>query len=778
MRVVYDDQALYFGFDCPQSQTPVVGRLTRRDEDSESEWVWVHIDSRRDARTSYMFAVNVKGVLSDALVHDGFTASIEWDENWDARAALTPQGWSAEIRIPFRVLRFTPDLAVQDWGLWASRFIAVSQEKDDWPYIPREVAAPTPFFGRLTDLRRLSPGGAIELRPFALGQLAYRSTDVTLVKSGFDQGISGGLDLKLHVTQSLTLDAAANPDFAQIEADQLILNLNNYEIQYPEKRPLFLEGADLFATPLGVFYSRRIGSSPATPLLRSDAAGAQSRLVEVPTAATIYGAAKLSGRFRDAWTVGLLSALSSRNDYQVQTYDTQAMPVGAPVQHTVEPLSLFNVLRLRRDLGDRAQIGAIATTTTRFEDTGTTRDCPMGGDPAAPGEPCFRDAAVGGLDATWRSSQADYLASGQLVGSAVSKGRPETQLDGTAIGPGDRSIGGWVRLAKDGGRHFLAEAIYTGLGRRLMYNDLGYMARQNLHEGKIGLESRSLDPARFTLERHLRLDLSVRRSLDGLDLGMLAELGVIFRTRGFWNYHLAVDAAPRSFDDREVGDGTALQRSGYLGGKVDISSDPRARWGAGLKAEVRFLAGGVSVDAQLPLTLRALPQFAIDLTPQLRYASGEQRFAWHAAVNDSTTPTDPYVFGRLLARSASATLRLAYTFTPRLSLQTFAQVFLASEHFDDFRQVSRTVSRVTGADLTPTATAPGDADSEQAALNVNVVMRWEYRLGSTLFVVYSRSQAPDVDLAPFGAAMLRLSAVGKVPSVDTVLVKLSFWWAS
>ncbi|MBC8132371.1 MAG: carbohydrate binding family 9 domain-containing protein, partial [Deltaproteobacteria bacterium] len=175
LRVVYDDDALYIGFDCQQVRTPIVGRLTRRDEDSESDWVWVHIDSRRDGRTAYFFAVNVKGVLGDAIMHGGSAINFEWDENWDARTAITPRGWSAEMRIPLRVLRFTPGLPVQDWGLWASRFVAVSQEKDDWPHIPREVAAPIPFFGRLDDLQQIARGGAIEVRPFALGKVRYRT---------------------------------------------------------------------------------------------------------------------------------------------------------------------------------------------------------------------------------------------------------------------------------------------------------------------------------------------------------------------------------------------------------------------------------------------------------------------------------------------------------------------------------------------------------------------------------------------------------------------------
>ena len=773
VRVVYDNDALYIGFDCIQNKSPVTGRLTRRDEDSESDWVWVHIDSRRDARTAFFFAVNVRGVLSDGLMHDGMNTSYEWDENWEARTATTPTGWSAELRIPLRVLRFTPDVPIQDWGLWASRFIAHTQEKLDWPYIPRAVAAPIPQFGRLDELRDLPHGGAVEIRPFALGRLRYRAPDPSVVANGFDGSSSAGLDLKLHVTQSLTLDAAVNPDFAQVESDQLIFNLNNYEIQYPEKRPLFLEGVDLFTTPLGIFYSRRIGSSPVTPTL-----GVSQKLVDTPGAPTIYGALKLSGRVGDAWTVGLLSALASRSDYDVQNYvaGSPMAPMGLPMRHTVEPLTWFNTFRLRREIGARTQIGVVGTATNRFEDTNTTRMCPTGA-AVAPGTRCFRDSLVGGVDGIWRSPAAEYVAAGQLVASRVSNGIPELQLDGTAIGSGDRGLGGWLRLAKDGGPNLLAEVVYTGLSKRLTYNDLGFMPRQNLHETKVGIELRSLDPTVLTLERHLRLDLSSRRTLDGLDLGFTAQLNASARLQGFWNVSAGLVLAPARFDDREFGDGSALERPTYAGAKGEIYSDPRARWGFGLKTEWRILAGGNWVEAELPLVFRPLSQFQIELKPQLAYSSGEQRFALHAA--DNVAP-NPYLFGKLLGRNAGAVLRLSYTFTPRLSLQTFAQLFLAAGHYTDFQQATRTASpaRIRLADLTPVLVAPTDADFERAALNVNVVLRWEYRLGSTLFVVYSRSQVPDVALTPAESASLRLSAVRNVPAVDTLLVKLSFWWAS
>jgi hypothetical protein len=247
VRVLYDAQAIYIGIDCEQRTAPISQHLTRRDEDSESDWASVYIDSRRDGKSANLFALNVAGVQYDGILHDGSTFSTEWDENWEGRAAITGSGWSVELRIPLRALRYAADLPVQDWGIWVSRFTAARQERDDWPYIPREVAAPIPLFARLDDLRSLPTPSQIEVRPFGVARLRRVDSNQDVLAHGWDgplAGLTAGLDLKLHLTQSVTFDAAVTPDFAQVEADQLVFNATNYETQFPEKRAHFRGGAD------------------------------------------------------------------------------------------------------------------------------------------------------------------------------------------------------------------------------------------------------------------------------------------------------------------------------------------------------------------------------------------------------------------------------------------------------------------------------------------------------------------------------------------------------
>jgi len=788
VRVLYDESAIYVGFECEQVRTPIVERLTRRDRDSESEWVYVHLDSRNDGKSAYMFAVNIAGVLADAQIIDQTTYSWEWDENWEAKTSRTKTGWTAEIRIPLRVLRFDGKLPVQSWGFQASRFIAQREETDIWSYIPREVAGPIAFFGRLDGLRDLKGAGALELQPFALGQVRRRDASQMSAGGGFDTRASAGLDLKWHVAQDLTFDAALNPDFSQVELDQVILNLSTYETFLPEKRPFFLEGIDAFSFPMQVFYSRRIGSAPVPPSLRNDASS-NEELLDSPQPATIYGAGKLVGRLNADWTIGALSALTAANHVSIVD---QAM--GVTTTRLAAPTTAFNVLRLKRELGTGGHIGVIGTGTSTFESTdgyppavvgSPNQLCPSGVTPLL-GSRCFHDGYVGGIDGLWRSPSGAYVVNGAFIESVIHGGPPTLQPDGTVIGAGATAPGGWLRVAKEGGKHLTWSAEYTGAGRKLDYNDLGYMQRQNVQTFSASVGWRTLEPGKHTVDTTSTFVAADSRNNDWLDLGQSYELNTRLHLLDFSWLFLAADYAPARFDDREVGDGTALERAGYLGGKIEYDSDPRRDVSATIANQTQIIAhDAYATSFQGSAVFHVLPQLDIELVPQLTFTAGEYRYAWQ-----SVTPVGPYLFGKLDAKNVSVTLRASYTFAPRLTLQAYAQAFLASGHFSDIRSIVSypfapgTPARVPGstvnlADLAASPmVVPGiNPDFEEAAINASVVFRWEYRLGSLLYLVYTRSQIPEVQNL-MGPASLAPSAFRHGATTDVLLLKLSYWWAS
>ncbi len=763
-RVLYDDEALYVAVDCPQEHTPVRAVLTRRDRDVEADRVSVHIGSRRGEAAAYQFGINAAGVLSDALQFDDNRIAPEWDENWEAVAARTAHGWSAELRIPLRVLRFDP-AAIQDWAFNVRRVISLRQEIVEWAFIPRTQAAEVSRYGRVENLENLPARRRLELRPFVLGRVSRLQPGYAPV-SGFRPGAAAGIDLKWQVLPQLTFEATALPDFGQVELDQVVLNLSTVETFYPEKRPFFSEGLDLFATPLNLLHTRRIGQTPGSPALRDGESDAD--LVEP---SPIYGAVKLTGRAADRLDLGLISAVTGENQVAVR------LPDGTTTDRVAAPLTSFNVLRLRQRIGEGGRLGFLASAVNRWE-----RDqaypslapaasvlCPDGAE-VPPGARCFHDGYTSALDGYWRSGSGDYVLIGQLALSLIQGGPPRRFPDGTVISSGDLDREFRFEARKEGGEHWLGSAWTSSTGRRFDRNDVGFMRRQNDFWLGGTLTYRTTRPFWKVLETRTGPSVVRAVNLDGSLIHASVELNSDWLLRNFWTVGAFVQYLPTWLEDREVGDGTRIERAAVAGGGLRVSSDPRRSVQAALRSGVGHRPGGVQAQVQGSLLVRALPQLDLELLPELTVSRGEARYL-------ETAPTGERILGRLDAAAVGSTARATYTFTPSLSLQSYLQVFLARKDYDRYWAVATTGDKpiIHLRDLSTPATPAEDPRGSQAILNVNVVLRWEYRLGSTLFLVYTRVQnATPSD--PFLQPRLDLGAIRHAPAADTLLLKLTRWW--
>ncbi len=787
-KVLYDDDAIYVGIDCPQVSSPVALRLTRRDRNVESDSISVSLDTRSDRKSALEFLVNASGVLVDAARTNDVEYSADWDDNWEAKTWVGEHGWSAELRIPLRVLRF-PRGAEQSWGLQVRRYISAKQETDEWSYIPRTTAAEVSRYGRLEGLRGLTPKSSVELRPFVVLRLRSRQATADTTGAGVDFTPSAGVDAKWHPSQDLTLDATLNPDFSQVEADQVVLNLSTFEVYKPEKRPFFLEGSDLVAPKLGLqlVYTKRIGRAPELPQLRSSSPYGD-KVVDLPEPSPIYGATKLTGRLGEKLSIGTLSAITGRNDAKVE------LAGGARESRLLEPLTAYNVLRLKQDLGDNAHVGLLMTGVTRAESVGdytlAPPDAAFGARTLCPNERradgsyapfsvvrgarCFHDAYVGGIDARLRAG--DWVTSGQVVASMIQRGPSRQLVDGSVVNPGDVAPASDFYFGKEGGKHIITWTWFGNAAKKVDFDDLGFMWRQNVRYAGTGAEYRTLDPWWHTLETHTGFEAFGFDNVDGLRLGRDAGIYSEWKLTSFWTARVAGGARSQRFDDREVGDGTALERDtqGYT--RLRVQTDPRARVAATLSSQASFVRQGFLANGDLTVVVRALPQFDVELTPQFSRAHGEPRYATDA--DDGT-----HLFAPLDANNLSMTLRAIYTFTPRLSLQAYTQGFLANGHYGALMGAPRGLAPqgqgtvVHISDLAPyTGSVSGNPDFQQGAVNVNAQFRWEYLLGSTLALVYARSQYPTVLLNTGENGVLSTRSVGRSPAVDQVYIRASFFW--
>jgi hypothetical protein len=687
LRIAYDDTNVYVAIDCPQHARPIA-ILSRRDRQVETDRVAISLDTRHDGKSAVHFEVSAAGSLADGLRFDDTELSWEWDGNWEAQVARRADGWSAEIRIPLSLLRPTDD-AAQIWGVQVRRYVVERGEVDELAYIPRDAGGEVSRYASVGPFERLRRPLGIELQPFALAKAEH--TDA------FEPGGAFGLDARLRVTPQLAVDVAVLPDFGQVEADEVVLQLDNIETFFPEKRPFFLQGMDLFTTPHSLLYTRRIG-------------------IDAP----ILGAAKLTGNVGDATSIGSMVAVTEATD--------------ATMERPAEPMTVYSATRARRDLGERAALGVFGGAVSRID----------GG---------ARDAYVGGADAWWRSADGDWTGTADVFASRIEGGDPVQLADGTTIASGDTAPGGRLIVGKEGGR-WIGELDAEVIGRHADLNDLGYLARQNLARFFVAAGQHDTEVGTVLRDRREQLEVYGRANLDGLHLASGYQINSSGTFTNFWEYFVELHYRPAHYDDREFGDGTALERAGLWGLELSFGTDPHRALALSSSSTLQLLPGrGHFIESGAKVTAHVSGQLELELEPSIIHTDGEPR-----AIGMS--PTGDWLLGEQRAVGLGAVLRATYAFTPHLTLQAFGQVFTDTVDYHSFSTAPGSADRVRLAELMTAPDPTDDPDEDGASLASTVVLRWEWRLGSTAFLVYSRAQER-----------------GGGPASDAVLFKFSYFWA-
>jgi hypothetical protein len=342
------------------------------------------------------------------------------------------------------------------------------------------------------------------------------------------------------------------------------------------------------------------------------------------------------------------------------------------------------------------------------------------------------------------------------------------------IHAGDVGTSAEAAISKQGGAHWVADA-WGGYGTaKFNIDDVGFEDRANDSYGAMDVEYRTLTPWWILLETHSRLELASYWNMRGTPLGRQLRMNSAGRLANFWTYFAEAYVNDRWFDDRELGNGIALERPSLAGADARVESDPTRQ--LAFTARLRpVLAGtpGGSFLGEAGLTVRALPQLDLELRQGFTRSRGETRYA------GTEWLTNEYMMGTLDAGSMSTMLRATYSFSPRLTLQAYAQLFLAYGHYTEFRTYTAAPEQTSGiaylGDLRPSTRPYQNPDFESAALNVNAVFRWEWQPGSVLYLVYTRSQVPNVALGPDDVAALDIGALRRAAVADNVFLKLSYW---
>ena len=700
VRILFDRENLYVAARLLDT-ADVSTRLARRDVYMpDSDWFSIAVDSYHDHLTAYRFMVNPSGVRSDEVLSGGESdhGDDSWDPVWQAETSVDEGGWSVEMRIPFSQLRFD-DADVQRWGIQLERTIGRRQEQSVFSFTPKQERGGIARYGHLDGLSDVRQGGGLELLPYMVARAEYIPVETPVdapfpdpFRDGSDYRASGGLDLKYRLASNVTLNATVNPDFGQVELDPAVVNLTAYETRYEEKRPFFVEGADIFRFGDAggwegsnqLLYSRRIGGGT-----RGGAPGAVYE--DVPSSATILGAAKLTGRTANGWSVGVLEAVTAE---EVGRFvDRQ----GDRGEEVVAPRSNYLVGRVQRSLREGSTVmGAMATTVNRHL-TGTGLAPTLRAEAYSGGMDLMHEWA----DRAWALSS--YFALSRIAGSpaaitaaqrASARYYQRPDAEHLSLDPSATSLNGYVfsaSLDKQAGLHWRGSVDVGATSPGFEINDLGYQRDADRLSSGASLryvENRPGDTFR-SWNVDVRADGSWNYARDFLGVWMEAEAEA--ELLSYWRYGLGFSHQFPGFDDRLTRGGPLTRGVESNEVSASVESDSRAPWSAEADFSYRWdEAGGDEYGLELQFGLRSSSSWNLSLGPELsRERSAAQYVGSIADPVATRTYGRRYLFAELDQVTLSLEGRLNWTFRPGLSLEAYVQPFLASAAFDGVRELQR-----------------------------------------------------------------------------------------
>ncbi|MBC7893824.1 MAG: carbohydrate binding family 9 domain-containing protein [Cytophagaceae bacterium] len=765
-RIAYDARNLYVlvrAFD-PHPDS-IMALLSRRDERTQSDYVRVIIDSYHDRRTGYQFMVNPAGMQRDIYLFNDSQEDVTWNAVWEAKTTIDSLGWTAEFRIPLSQLRFGAK-EEHTFGVGIQREVARLNERSSWPLWRRTQFGIASQLGEIHGIRGIGENRRLELMPYSVQSNETRQRGPSF---GRTQRSSVGADLKVGLSSNLTLDATINPDFGQVEADPAVLNLGAFEQFFEERRPFFLEGTGIFSFAIdcndgqctGPFYSRRIGRNPQTGFLSSDG-------LAVPTSSTILGAAKVTGRLSSGLSIGVLNAVTAREDVA----DTV----------TVEPRTNYFIGRVQQDFrGGRSGLGLIVSAVNRDLDDQTS--------------PYLREAAyTAGLDLRHRFGPGGNLqVSGHVLGSTVRGSQDaiaRTQLNGVHFfqrpdddidfDPTRTSLSGvsaGFNLQKSGGgiTRFHTGVWYKSPG--LEINDVGYMQSVNSMGQSNWFALMFQQPAAFYRRLQVNFNQWNAWFTDGASSGHGGNINFNGQLRNMWSFYGGAGGEVAARCGACLRGGPSYWKTPQMYSFFGVNGDSRkvAVPDIGVNLSRRDEGRSHNVSVSPGVAIRVASQFSARLG--VSFSRNVDDRQWLGNYGDIGVDTTHYTVARLDQETVALTTRINWTASPTLSLQVYAQPFATGGSYSDWRRVSDPLARSYANQFQPFVQEgePGGFNFKQ--FRSNSVLRWEYRPGSTLFFVWAQGRTQDgLDAGSFRFGRDYRNLFSAHPE-NTFLVKASYWFS-
>ena len=792
IAIFYDDDAIYVGARMfSRDPSKIQAPLSRRDNTFQAERMWVSFDSYHDRRTAYSFGISASGVRADwyHASDNENDANFGFDPVWEAKANIDALGWTAEMRIPFSQLRFTTQ-TVQVWGFNANRWNPATSEDDYWIPVPTDRTGWSSFMGQLVGLEGIKPTRRLELMPYGAADTRFQGGVAAAdpFNGGANLGGRAGADVKMGLGPNITLDGTVNPDFGQVEADPAVVNLSAFEVFFDEKRPFFTEGSQLLrGNGPSYFYSRRIGARPGC--------NASGDFVDCPQNATILGAAKVTGRLATGMSLGALTAVTGRE--WARTYDTTTQTFGRTV---VASPAGYGVVRLQQEFGaSKSVVGVTLTTVQRDLDS-----------ILAPNY--TRHAYTGGADWVLRWDRGAYELRGyagftHLRGDASDLNRvqrspvhyfqrPDARYltyDSTRTTFTGSVADIWFRKTKG---NLLFDLEYGWESPAYDPNDAGRLGNADGRTGFAGMIYRQTKPRAWFQNYAASLSAFTEYDFGGDRQVLFSELYGEVQLKNFWNLSSYIDYQPGSFDHSATRGGPEMATASSWNWVVRLASKFGAKnsW-VGRVYYGEDELGGETYRLSGEVSIRPSTRFQFTATPNyLRAIDPRQYVTTFTGGGPVATYGSRYVFAQIDQSTFLMQLRANYTIGPDLTLELYGEPFAASGRYYGLGELAAprtfnlrrygtsgtTIARNGAGDYTITDNGGADTlqipnpDFNILSFRSNAVLRWEWRKGSTLYLVWAQNRfgyQPTARLVGFGDLADSFGAQGD----NFFALKVSYW---
>ena len=783
IKVLYDRSNLFVAIICHDKEPKKIRDIFGKRDASNGDMTGIAIDSYFDKRTAFEFNLSAAGQKLDLKHYGDFQSDFNWNAVWDGATSKNDTAWIAEIKIPFSQIRYA-NREKHVWGMHVWRWISRKFEEDQWQYIPKEAPAMVYLFGELKGVKNIRNSRQVEFLPYALSSHAkYQEKENTGPLE-----FNGGIDAKVGISSDYTLDLSINPDFGQVEADPSVLNLTSFETFFVEKRPFFLEGNEIFDYEMDgdiPYYPRRIGSAPSFPGKYHS-----WEISEIPNRTTILGSAKLTGKNKKGLSVGFVNGLTAKE------FGKATNEMGLEKEIQVAPVSNYMASRIKKEFHEgNTIVGGIFSFVNRIsEDSVSSELLPS-------------SAISGGLDLLHQWKNRNYFLEVKTIGSQLT-GSPEVILrkqmahnhrfqrpdadyiEVDSLADHLSGHGGLISAGKKGGNwNFNLQGQYRSPGLNL--NDMGYIRQSDFFGQRFEMSYEMNEPGKWIRNFTLKLHQEALWSFGGENTGNQVVVDFKLMNNKLWRFNLNFLNDFSHLDIRELRGGPALRNDE----QYHMGLSVRTNSARDLYAVIGFhhTSFGMKNASQdfLQLSITWLPVKKLKISGSADM--DQHRYHQQYVTTISGNTTDEYIVGNIDRHTTSFTFRSDLFLTPELSLRYYGSPYYSVGKYDSFRRVDQASSRDINKRLEYLDVSYDDAsgnytfdrnsetlgfhnpDFSFMQFRSNLVFRWEYKLGSTLYVVWSHDRSGWESV--YNPVRDITGDLFKIKGNHVFMVKLNFWFS-